>query len=95
MKDELEYRNVHLLSVVESERHTKWKLEEFAEEQRRQLESLRKEVYIFFYSSEKWAKLKEELESSKGHENDKLLVYSQSIKHLLKSINLVRAHAKG
>ena len=44
MKEELEYRNVHLLSVIESERETKWKLEEFAQEQRNQLESLRKEV---------------------------------------------------
>ena len=44
LKEELEYRNVHLMSVIESERQTKWKLEEFAEEQRNQLESLRKEV---------------------------------------------------
>ena len=39
-----EDRNVHLLSVIESERETKWKLEKFAQEQRNQLESLRKEV---------------------------------------------------
>ena len=44
LKEELEYRNVHLLSAIESERQTKWKLEEFAEEQRNQLESLRREV---------------------------------------------------
>lgn len=44
MKDELEYRNNHLMTVIESERHTKWKLEEFAEEQRKELEALRKEV---------------------------------------------------
>ena len=46
LKEELEYRNVHLLNVIESERTTRWKLQEFAEEQRKQLESLRKEVHI-------------------------------------------------
>ena len=45
IKDELDYRNMHLLRVIETERAVKWKLQEFIEEQRKQLASLRMEVY--------------------------------------------------
>ena len=47
MKDELEFRNLHLLRSIESERLSKWQLQEYTEEQKRQLESLKKEVSNF------------------------------------------------
>ena len=48
VKEELEHRNLHLLRVVETERTSKWRLEEFTEEQRKQLDALRRDVGTYF-----------------------------------------------
>ncbi|XP_057303074.1 ras-specific guanine nucleotide-releasing factor 2-like isoform X2 [Hydractinia symbiolongicarpus] len=45
-KEELEYRYLHLLRTINSERASKWHLQEFTGEQKRQLDSLRREIPV-------------------------------------------------